>query len=266
MADQGVPQAEAPEPTLLRRLRDHFDCEPATLPVLEQGFELYERPNLHLAIEELLAGPGREAELVGVVVLQHYHPPTLAHLSRERSAQQFDEGPVEYVDVGLPDDRRLACVKQGLYLVGEEGRPLALLVREDQPFMSRGIAVEVMASERDRAERFLRQLSRRTHHGHAFRGTVLSLEEDCRGALSVHYHHLPHISRDDLILPAPVLQRIERDTLSFSRHAERLREAGRHLKRGILLHGPPGTGKTLSAMYLVSQMPGRTVLLLTGAA
>src|SRR4029079_2655231 len=26
----------------------------------------------------------------------------------------------------------------------------------------------------------------------------------------------------------------------------------------------PGTGKTLSAMYLVAQMPGRTVLLLTG--
>jgi ATP-dependent 26S proteasome regulatory subunit len=37
------------------------------------------------------------------------------------------------------------------------------------------------------------------------------------------------------------------------------------LKRGLLLHGPPGTGKTLTAMYLVTQMPGRTVLILTGA-
>src|SRR5262249_40170560 len=33
-----------------------------------------------------------------------------------------------------------------------------------------------------------------------------------------------------------------------------------------LLHGPPGTGKTLSAMYLASQMPGRTVLLMTGGS
>src|SRR5207249_8681991 len=32
------------------------------------------------------------------------------------------------------------------------------------------------------------------------------------------------------------------------------------------LHGPPGTGKTLSAMYLASQMPGRTVLLMTGGS
>jgi cell division protease FtsH len=38
------------------------------------------------------------------------------------------------------------------------------------------------------------------------------------------------------------------------------------LKRGVLLHGPPGTGKTLSAMYLAAQMPGRTVLLMTGGS
>src|SRR4029077_18878823 len=92
-----------------------------------------------------------------------------------------------------------------------------------------------------------------------------SLEKDCHGVLSVQFHQLPQIKRADLILPEKLLQRIERHTLSFSRHAERLRAAGRHLKRGILLHGPPGTGKTLSAMYLVSQMPGRTALLLTGA-
>jgi ATP-dependent 26S proteasome regulatory subunit len=43
-----------------------------------------------------------------------------------------------------------------------------------------------------------------------------------------------------------------------------LRSAGRDLKRGILLHGPPGTGKTLSVMYLLTAMPGRTTILLTG--
>jgi ATP-dependent 26S proteasome regulatory subunit len=122
-----------------------------------------------------------------------------------------------------------------------------------------------MAGQRDHAERFLRLLQRLTHHGKAYRGHVLSLERDCWGALAVHHHTLPAIRREDVILPEPLLRRIERHTLSFSRHAERLREAGRHLKRGILLYGPPGTGKTLTAMYLAAQMPGRTVLLLTGA-
>src|SRR5439155_5980236 len=72
--------------------------------------------------------------------------------------------------------------------------------------------------------------------------------------------------REALSLPEALLRRIERHTIGFSRHAERLRQAGRHLKRGVLLHGPPGTGKTLSAMYLAGQMPGRAVLLMTGGS
>jgi ATP-dependent 26S proteasome regulatory subunit len=45
-----------------------------------------------------------------------------------------------------------------------------------------------------------------------------------------------------------------------------LRDAGRHLRRGLLLHGPPGTGKTLTSTYLISRLEGRTVVILTGSA
>jgi ATP-dependent 26S proteasome regulatory subunit len=82
--------------------------------------------------------------------------------------------------------------------------------------------------------------------------------------VQVHFHRLPQIERDKIILPEGLLQRIERQTLGFARHSETLLRMGRHLKRGLLLHGAPGTGKTLTAMYLAAQMTGRTVLLLTG--
>lgn len=144
------------------------------------------------------------------------------------------------------------------------GRPLALLLEQDQHWNQR-VLVEVMALDRETAERVSRQVARRTRQGEAFRGHVLSVEEDCHGQLSVRFHQLPQIQRDELILPDELLTRIERHTLAFSRHSEKLRAAGRHLKRGVLLHGPPGAGKTLTAMYLVSQMAGRSVLLLTGA-
>ncbi len=61
-----------------------------------------------------------------------------------------------------------------------------------------------------------------------------------------------------------MLERIERHAFGIAQHAERLRASGRHLRRGLLLYGPPGTGKTLTAMYLASQMHGRTAVMLTG--
>jgi len=263
MADP-ITNEQAGAPALLQKLRTHFGCDPARLPVVEQTFATYERPNLHLALEELLRSENRQAELVGIVVLEEYSGGSLARLSRAASARHFDEGPVEYVDVAMPGDQHLACVKKGLYLFREESQPVALLLSKPEHSYPPMIVIEVMAPERDVAERVSRQLAHLTRHGKAYRGHILSLEMDCYRSLSVRFHHLPSIQREDLILPEKLLQRIERQTLSFSRHAEKLRAAGRHLKRGILLHGPPGTGKTLSAMYLVAQMPGRTVLLLTG--
>jgi cell division protease FtsH len=253
------------EPGLLRRLRLHFRRDPSKLPIVEQNFEFHERPNLHLAVEELLHGPDRQADLIGIVVPQEYHSVTLSKLSQQSSARHFQQGPVEYLDVALAGDRHLACVKRGLYFFRSQGERVVLLISQEQYTRNRGIIVEVMAADREGAEKFVRQLTRLTRHGKAYRGQVLSLEEDCYGSLTVRFHRLPPIRRNDIILPDLLLQRIERHSMSFSRHADRLRAAGRHLKRGILLHGPPGTGKTLSAMYLATQMEGRTVLLLTGA-
>jgi cell division protease FtsH len=252
-------------PVLLRRLRKHFDAEPAELPVVEQQFGFHDRPNLHLAIEEMLGSAGCESELLGVLAQGEYHSPSLARLSREAPASHFELGPVEYHDVPLPAGQHLACVKNGLYLIREDEGPLALLVSVPRHAFPPCLQVEVMAGQRDHAEQVQRQLQHRVNHGPAYRGHVLSLEEGCHGGINIRSHTLPAIRRQDVILPEALMQRIERHTLSFSRHAERLKQAGRHLKRGILLYGQPGTGKTLTAMYLVSQMPGRTVLLLTGS-
>jgi cell division protease FtsH len=253
-------------PPAMQRLRKHFGVDPGVLPVVERQFAIYERPNLHLAIEELLSEKKRSAELVGVLASQDYDAPSLARLARPALARYFELGPVEYVDVPLPAGRQLACVKNGLYFIRDGKLPLALLVTNVRHAHPPQVRVEVMAPGREAGEAFLRQLQKRVEHGQAFRGHVLSLEMDCYRDLQVRHHTLPAIRREDLILPESLLQRIERHTLSFTRHADRLRAACRHIKRGILLYGPPGTGKTLTAMYLVAQMPGRTVLLLTGGA
>jgi ATP-dependent 26S proteasome regulatory subunit len=54
--------------------------------------------------------------------------------------------------------------------------------------------------------------------------------------------------------------------LGVARHAGRLLASGQHLKRGVLLHGAPGTGKTHTVRYLIGQLGGVTVVLLSGYA
>src|SRR5258708_1758571 len=110
--------------TLLRRLRKHFGADPAALPVLEHTVAEYERPNLHLAIEDLMA----EADLFGIVVPEDYHTVSISKLSRDATARQFDVGPIEYVDVPLANGEKVACVKRGLYLFRCDGEPAALLI------------------------------------------------------------------------------------------------------------------------------------------
>lgn len=267
MATKMAKKRTAPKRSgLLLRLRRHLKTDPAELPVIEQNFAVYERPNLHLAIEELVGKLREKPDLVGVVTQHDYEMARLAKLTRKLTAKYYESGPVEYTDVPLADGRQLACVRCGLYFLVDGGVPIVLLLAEDRYRHGGGIIVEAMGRDRDRAEDFLRRVTRLTRLGRAFRGQVLSVDEDCFGALSIHFHHLPPVQREGLILPEQLLRRIERHTIGFTHHAEKLRQAGRHLKRGILLHGPPGTGKTLSAMYLAAQMPGRTVLLMTGGS
>lgn len=93
------------KPALLQRLERHFRNDPATLPVVEQHVAVYERPNLHLAIEELIRSIDAHFELTGIVSYEEYNRASLARLSRKGSAKHFDRGPVEYVDVALHGDQ-----------------------------------------------------------------------------------------------------------------------------------------------------------------
>jgi ATP-dependent 26S proteasome regulatory subunit len=100
-----------------------------------------------------------------------------------------------------------------------------------------------------------------------YRGHVISLSPGQMGMgpqTLVVFHTLPRVTRDQVILPEGLLERVELHTVVFAEQAERLLAAGRSLKRGLLLYGLPGTGKTLSVMYLIGRMPGRTVILTTG--
>ena len=141
-----------------------------------------------------------------------------------------------------------------------------MLAREDHGPSEAELGLEVMAPDRAGAEGLLERLRVLMDEHNVYRGRILTLTGSPYGGLGVAVQRLPAVTRDRIVLPDGILERIERHTNGFAQHAEALRAAGRHMKRGLLLHGPPGTGKTLTGMYLSALMPDRTVLILAGQA
>jgi hypothetical protein len=174
------------------------------------------------------------------------------------------------VNFHLDGDRVLPVVQFGLYLVKTDGVPLVAFVSgpNDNMGPGRGRArVEVMAAERTVAQRFLSEITTLMGERNVYRGKVVSLGPQQFGfgpQTIITFHRLPAVTREDVILPSGVLERIDRHAIAFSEHADQLMAAGRSVKRGLLLYGAPGTGKTLTIMYLAGRMKGRTVLLTTG--
>ncbi|HEY3829488.1 MAG TPA: AAA family ATPase [Solirubrobacteraceae bacterium] len=262
--------AEQSEDGLSDRLREHLGGEISGLPVVSRALEGYQRANFQVAIDVFLDAPQRSAQLIGLP-MNHGYRVGLAELVKHAPGapwemHQQDAGPIEYepLDIG---ERRIMCVAAGLWLISDGPEPFVLMLRRaDQGPRQAELGLEIMARERGGAERLLGEIERLMAEHNPYRGRILVLSSSPFGGVGVEVQKLPAVARGQIVYPDGVLERIERHTKTFSEHAEALRAAGRHLKRGILLHGPPGTGKTLTVMYLSNLMPERTVLLLTGNA
>ena len=258
---------------LMKRLTAHLAGEPTTMPIVAEEFEAYDHPNVQVAVEALL-GPnsGRTAELVGIAMQnKRWGAMTFSDLLASQGPWgRLTEGPVDFVNFELDEDRVIACVQFGLYIVTDGAKRYGVYI--GGPPNAQGgprvrLRVEVIAPERQTAITFLSELKHAMTERNVYRGKVISIAPEQFGVLSlVKFHKLPNVRREDIVLPDGALERIERHTVAFSRHAEALVKAGRSMHRGMLLYGPPGTGKTLTVMYLATQMPGRTVMLTTGLA
>ena len=261
----------AAESALLDRITDHLGGDPTRLPVIVEEFDAFEHPNVQVALDDYLSRPGREAELTGVAVEnKRFGSIGLSDLlSRPAGRGPLAEGPVDYVNFHLDGDRVLSCVQFGLYFVRDaDARLLVFVTGPSDRFGPRmRVRVEVMGERREDAQTVLVELADSARRLNVYRGRVISLSPNQMGMgpqTLVQFHRLPAVDRDDVVLPASLLDRVERQTIVFSRHAERLLAAGRSLKRGLLLYGLPGTGKTLTVSYLAGRMADRTVILTTG--
>jgi hypothetical protein len=242
--------AHAPveESPLRGRLRDHLGCDPAELPVVSKEIPVWERANLQVALDAYLAADGRSHEYVGLSAQHGWHM-GLAELAQRPQRGRAgwiavgsfgpDAGPQEHVTVQV-GERTIVCVAAGLFLIREADRPLIVSVRSAEPHGPEpDIVVEAMAPSRDPAEAFLAELVRLMAVHNVYRGRVLEVGGSHWGGTSFEVRELPKVPREGIVLPDGILERIERHTLKFGEEADRLRQAGRHVKRGCCCTARP---------------------------
>jgi len=157
----------------------------------------------------------------------------------------------------------LGCLRLALLLVTDaRGRYVVMIQAPGEH--QQALQIEVAGLPVDVAQQLLAELDRLRAELNVYRGHLLEVSLTSMGGVVLTFADPPAISRDDVVLPAAVLARVERHALTVAEHREALLAANQHLKRGLLLYGPPGTGKTHTTRYLLGQMSGYTRLVLTG--
>ena len=254
------------EQTFVRTLQDHLGADPRALSVVTHQFPPYQLVDVQIAVESWQQSrPGRALQLVGISGDQRrFHP--LSEIMANASAYGVGIGPVEYVDVADSPDSTRSCVRFGLFLLTDEDRKGAVLLRGADPHgPMQSAMLELVGPDGEFIDALLAELKQLAVAKSVLRGNVLTLgpgEGNHYGAL--RFMHRPTLDRSELVLPDATLEQIERHVVEIRTYADRLKAAGQHLKRGILLYGAPGTGKTHTVRYLLSQLRDVTAFVLSG--
>jgi hypothetical protein len=268
---QVVHAARADESSIRHLLAGHLGPESAGFPVVSGSWPRYDQVNVQAGLDAWLAGPGQDHEVCGLTGFRH-HTFGLADLAQPSPWQQglgLGSVTTDMLPSG-PGGATLACVQCALYLVTTGDGPLVMMVRgpeEHSPVDT--VTVEVTCAGHDRAQQVVDEIRRLAISRNVFRGHVIEFGGEVfghGGGALLSFLDRPQVSRDRVILPPDVLDGVERQVLGVARHAGRLLASGQHLKRGVLLHGAPGTGKTHTIRYLLGQLSGVTVVVLSGGA
>jgi hypothetical protein len=254
--------------SLCGRLQDHLGADPAGLPVVSQELPSYQLVDVQVALDAWATlADDRALDIVGVSGDQRrFHP--LSELLSMGHHMGVGIGPVDYQDLPDSPDTTRPCVRFGLFLLQDGSRPAGVLLRGADPHgpMQQAL-LEIIAPDPEHARGLLAELRRLAVERSVLRGQVLALgpgEGNQYGAL--RFVRRPILERSHLVLPDATLAQIERHVVGIATHSVRLRDAGQHLKRGVLLYGPPGTGKTHTVRYLLTHMDGVTAFILSGQA
>jgi hypothetical protein len=262
---------EADRPKFASMLTDHLGRPADQLPVAEQQWPPYEHVNVQAALDAWLAEPGREHRIVGVAG-HRYHGQLgfVDLLGMTPEETKYGARPGNVLRTALPsgpDGETRECLRVAIVLASDGDARSAVLFRCPDPEQGRELmTVEVLASRDGAGPEIAARLADLTVEHNVYRGQVVSFGRNLFGRHGsiLRFHHREALAPDELILPTETFDDVRRQVVGVARHRDRLRAAGQHLKRGLLLYGPPGVGKTHTVRFLVGELSDTTIVQLSG--
>jgi hypothetical protein len=242
---------------------DALGPDGVTHSVVTRDLPPFEHVNLQTALDAWSVQPGRSVEIQGIALPPHFGGISLQQLVSGEALPPMRLSAPALVDLPNGPHSTLACLRLALLVVSDDrGRYVVMVVAPSEQFP--GLQVEVAGLTVPVAQEVLGELDELRARLNVYRGHLLDVTFGPMGGVGLTFVEPPALTRQDVVLPEPVLVRIERHALSMAEHRQALLARGQHLKRGLLLYGPPGTGKTHTTRYLLGCMTHATRLVLTG--
>jgi DNA polymerase III delta prime subunit len=244
-------------------VRDFLGSSGRQHSVVTRELPPFEHVNLQTAIDTWSAGEGRSVDVRGIAVPPHYGGLSLQQLVAGEGLPPLRLTAPALADLPNGPGSTLGCLRLAVLLVTDRSGRYVVMIQapnEHEP----SLQIEVAGLPVDLAQRLLAEQDHVRADRNVNRGHLQDVSLSPMGQVVLGFAGSPGVTRDDVVLPATVLARVERHALGVADHREALLATGQHLKRGLLLYGPPGTGKTHTTRYLLGQMTSYTRLVLTG--
>jgi ATPase family associated with various cellular activities (AAA) len=261
--------AEDDDRPLVRLITEHVGCPISQIPNVVERWPSWEHANLQRGVDAYLAEQSPDAEWHGVAgapMRGHHDLVDMLNMSGPFGA--LDIGAVDYTSLAIGPDASIDAIQFGFVCTtAPDGSPVVVSMRGTAEHGEPICALQILAANRATATDVRERIRALMREHDVFRGQILTFGfGEYRGNELVTFQPRPALDADEVVLPAGVLAAIEQHVVLAGSRAEKLRAAGQHLKRGLLLHGPPGTGKTHTVRYLLGRLTGSTVVIISGPA
>src|SRR5262249_15477618 len=145
------------------------------------------------------------------------------------------QAPVERTQLESGPGETLDCVVRGLFLFYRDSIPVVAAFRPAR-FTHDLPTLEIIAPTRESARKTLSGILHESERSSVYKARTISVESSggWRQEISIRFRALRPTAREEIVLPSDLIQVVERNVLGMLQHAEKLRAAGRSLRRGLL--------------------------------